>query len=200
MSNSDSSSSSSSEEPIQMAAPLSSPEREEEEHVLSIEEENEAPVMPKKKKESKKRTKKEAKAEAKVEGERVYEDDKEVEIDLPKTTKRMTLAKVVEIELEKTNARERTLIVNVPGKNAQQLFCRYIDFPEDEIVPKVKAMMQKHELKSASSFEVAQFAPALFWNCIYHWGSVEALEQKLVDADIPNGKRHQKRRKTVETN
>ena len=118
------------------------------------------------------------------------EGDDALIIDLPKATDRIKRSTKATFVVNKVDARLRNLIVSVPkGKRTKEYTYPYVDFPDEEIVQKLKEIMKKYDLDYMNAFQAAMFAPALFWNAIHHWRTVDALEKKLIEAGVPNGQR-----------
>jgi hypothetical protein len=160
-------------------------EEEEQAEELVIEEETPVAAKDKKKKKepaAKKRVRELPSADA--------EGEDGIIIDLPKATDRMKRSTKATFVVNKVDARERKLIVSVPkGKRTKEYTYPYVDFPDEEIVQKLKEVMEKYELDYMNAFQAAMFAPGLFWNAIHHWRTVDALENKLIEAGVPNGQR-----------
>jgi hypothetical protein len=183
-----SSSSSSSSSPVE--------NKEEEEQVaeeLVIEEETpafiaEATAAAKDKKKNKKKEIKRERDSPSADAE--GEGDDALIIDLPKATDRIKRSTKATFAVNKIDARVRKLVVTVPkGKRTKEYTYTYVDFPDEEIVQKLKEVMTKYELDYMNAFQAAMFAPGLFWNAIHHWRTVDALEKKLIEAGVPNGQR-----------
>ena len=124
------------------------------------------------------------------------EGDDALIIDLPKATDRIKRSTKATFVVNKVDARLRNLIVSVPkGKRTKEYTYPYVDFPDEEIVQKLKEVMEKYELDYMNAFQAAMFAPGLFWNAIHHWRTVDALEKKLIEAGVPNGQRRTRQKR-----
>lgn len=183
--------------------------KDEEEEELVIEEETPAFIAAataaakdkKKKKEPAEKKKKESKRErdspsADAEGEGESEGKKGPIIDVPKATDRIKRSIKASFVVDKVDARVRKLVVTVPkGKRTKEYTYPYVDFPEEEIVQKLKEKMVEFDLSYMNHFNAAMYAPDLFWNAIHHWGSLDALNNKLIEAGVPNGQRRTRQKR-----
>lgn len=117
-------------------------------------------------------------------------------IDLPKATDRIKRSTKATFIVNKVDPRVRKLVVSVPkGKRTKEYTYPYVDFPDEEIVQKLKEVMEKYDLDYMNAFQAAMFAPGLFWNAIHHWRTVDALEKKLIEAGVPNGQRRTRQKR-----
>jgi flagellar biosynthesis GTPase FlhF len=124
------------------------------------------------------------------------DDDDGPVIDLPKATDRIKRSTKATFIVNKVDPRVRKLVVSVPkGKRTKEYTYSYVDFPDEEIVQKLKEVMEKYDLDYMNAFQAAMFAPGLFWNAIHHWRTVDALEKKLIEAGVPNGQRRTRQKR-----
>ena len=192
------------------ALPAVEAKQEEEEKQSPLEMEEETPAFiaavneaaKEKKKSSKKSSKRErdsvpAPPPSEEEEKEEEEESDGPEIDLPKATERIKRSTKATFTVNKVDPRVRKLVVSVPKGNrrTKEYTYPYIDFPDDEIITKLKAVMEKDELDYMNAFQAAMFAPGLFWNAIYHWKNISVFEEKLLEAGVPNGQRRTRQKK-----